>query len=183
VTSPDRLVRDKFGMIAEFATAEELLHAAERAYAEGYRALDAYSPLPVHGLAEAMGFRKTGVPRVVLIGAILGAITGYGLQYYITSLAYIHNVGGRPPHSWPAYIPVTFELAVLFASIFGVVGMLALNGLPRPYHPVFYAPSFERASIDSFFLSIDSWDPKYDRNATFEFLRDLNAKEVTEVAS
>lgn len=173
--------RETYGMLAEFASPHELLHAAEQAYAEGYRELDAYSPAPVHGLAEAMGFRKTRVPLIVLLGGIAGAISGYLLQYYMTALAYVHNVGGRPVHSWPAYIPVTFELAVLFASIAGVLGMFALNGLPRLHHPVFNAPQFERASVDGFFLSVAASDPMYERQRTLDFLRHVNALDVVEL--
>lgn len=171
-----------YGVMAEYASGKELLHAAERAYSEGYRLMDGYSPVPVHGLAEAIGFRKTGVPPVVLAGAICGALFGYGLQYYITVMAYVHNVGGRPPHSWPAYIPVTFETTVLFGSLFAVIGTLSLNRLPRPYHPVFNEPRFERASVDRFFLAIEASDPRFDLRRTMSFLRDTNPLEVMEVA-
>jgi hypothetical protein len=167
--------------MAEFATPDDLVRAAERAHEEGYRNMDAFTPMPVHGLAEALGVRSTKLPLVVLIGAIVGALGGYGLQVYITMLSYVHNVGGRPPHSWPAYIPVTFETTVLCASLSAVIGMFAMNGLPRPYHPVFNVSRFDRASHDGFFLCIEATDPVFDRDGTREFLASLDAYEVTDV--
>jgi hypothetical protein len=168
-------------MMAEFATPDELLRAAQAAYDGGYRKMDAYAPLPIHGLAEALGFRKTRLPLLVLGGGVLGAAGGYVLCYFMTAIAYLHNVGGRPVHSWPSYIPVTFETGVLMASLSAVVGMIAMNGLPRPYHPVFNAPGFERASIDRFFLCIEAEDPKFDRDRTRAFLDNLDPIETTVV--
>jgi hypothetical protein len=168
-------------MMAEFATPDELLRAAQAAYDEGYRKMDGYAPLPIHGLAEALGFRKTRLPLLVLGGGVLGAAGGYVLCYFMTAIAYLHNVGGRPVHSWPSYIPVTFETGVLMASLSAVVGMIAMNGLPRPYHPVFNAPGFERASIDRFFLCIEAEDPKFDRDRTRAFLDNLDPIETTVV--
>ena len=171
-----------YGLLAEFAAPDDVVAAAERVYAAGYRRIDAYSPLPVHGLAEAMGVTRTAVPLVVLIGAICGAVFGYGLQYYMTALSYVHNIGGRPIHSWPSFIPVTFETTVLFASLFAVVGMIAMNGLPAPYHPVFNHSRFAtEASVDRFFLCIEAHDPKFSLNETAEFLRSLEPVEVAEV--
>jgi hypothetical protein len=170
-----------YGLMAEFATPEEIVHAAENAYSSGYRKMDAYSPMPVHGLDEAIGFRKNYVPLVVLIGAILGAAAGYGLCVFMVAVPYVHNVGARPIISWPAFIPVTFETTVLFASLFAVVGMILMNGLPRPYHPVFNAPRFDRASHDRFFLCIEASDPKFHIDETRAFLQGLNPFEVTEV--
>ncbi len=128
-----------------------------------------------------LGLRRTSVPLIVLIGGLIGGLTGYFLQYYLAVIYYPINVGGRPLHSWPSFIPITFELTVLFAGLFAVVGMLALNGLPMPYHPVFNAPRFALATRDRFFLAIEATDPKFDRTATQEFLQSLAASEVSEV--
>ena len=170
-----------YGLIAEFEGPTDLLDAARRTYAEGYRRLDAYSPFPVHGLAEAIGFQRTRLPLVVLLGGIAGGLGGYVLQYWIAAIDYPLNVGGRPLHSWPAFIPVTFELTVLAAALAAVLGMLALNGLPRPYHPVFNVPAFELATRNRFFLCIEATDPKFDQVATRRFLEALKAREVFEV--
>jgi len=166
------------GAMAEFDTPEELLSASRRAYAEGYRKMDAYAPMPVDGLAEAIGFRKNYVALAVLIGGICGAAGGYSLLCWITIIAYPHNVGGRPLHSWPSYIPITFECMILLAALTALVSMLAMNGLPKPYHPVFNVPAFDRASIDKFFLCIESSDPKFRTDDTLEFLRETGAREV-----
>lgn len=167
------------GVMAEFDTPEDLLAACERAYSEGYRRMDAYAPMPVTGLAEAIGFKKNYVALAVLIGGICGVVGGYSLLFWITVIAYPHNVGGRPLHSWPSYIPITFECMILLASLTALVSMLAMNGLPKPYHPVFNVPAFDRASIDKFFLCIESSDPKFRTDDTAEFLRDTGAKEVS----
>jgi hypothetical protein len=173
--------RRLYGLMAEFATPGAILNAAEEAYAAGYRHMDAYSPMPVHGLDEAVGFRRNHVPLVVLIGALIGGAAGYGLCWFMVALPYVHNVGGRPINSWPAFIPVTFETTVLFASLFAVVGMILMNGLPRPYHPVFNVPRFDRASHDRFFLCIEAKDPKFHLEETRVFLQGLEPFEVTEV--
>ncbi|MGO9096474.1 MAG: DUF3341 domain-containing protein [Bryobacteraceae bacterium] len=170
-----------YGLLAEFEEPETLLEAARRAYEAGYRKLDAYSPFPLEGLAESIGARRTRVSLIVLMGGILGCLTGFGLQYWISVIDYPLNVGGRPYNSWPSFIPVTFELTVLFAATAAVVGMLALNGLPMPYHPVFNVPRFALASRDRFFLCIESADAKFDAAATRQFLESLHAHEVTEV--
>ena len=176
------MATDVYGLMAEFEGPEELLHAAQRAYGEGYRSMDAYSPFPVEGLADAIGFHKTAVPLVVLIGGLIGAFGGFMLQYYVAKIDYPINVGGRPLNSWPAFIPISFELTVLIASLFAFIGMLIMNGLPMPYHPVFNVPAFAAsASNDRFFLCIDAHDPKFDRDATRSFLLQLNPKEVAEV--
>jgi Protein of unknown function (DUF3341) len=172
-----------YGALAEFDTPEELIHAAELAYAEGYRKMDAYAPMPVEGLAEAIGYKKNWVSFCVLIGGICGVIGGYGLLYWITVIAYPHNVGGRPLHSWPEYIPITFETMVLLASLTALVSMLAMNGLPKPYHPVFNVAEFARASTDKFFLCIESSDPRFRTEEVLEFLRHVGGSEVTVVPS
>jgi ActD protein len=170
-----------YGVMAEFDSPADLLEAAGRAYAEGYRRLDAYSPFPVHGLAEAIGFHRTRLPLLVLCGGIVGCVGGYFLQYWISAIDYPLNIGGRPLNSWPAFIPVTFELTILLAALVAVLGMLALNGLPMPYHPVFNVPAFELASRNRFFLCIESIDPKFDRGETRRFLENLKAQAVFEV--
>lgn len=169
------------GLMAEFEQPEEVLAAVQRSYHEGYRRMDAYTPFPVEGLAEALGRRGTAVPLIVLIGGIVGGLGGYFMQWYATVISYKLNVGGRPFHSWPAYIPITFELTVLTAAICAVVGMLALNHLPEPYHAVFNAPDFERASQDRFFMCIEAADPKFDLAATRTFIQSLKPVKITEV--
>jgi hypothetical protein len=169
------------GLLAEFDAPEDLVAAAERAYTDGYRRLDAYSPFPVHGLAEATGFHTNRLPLLVLIGGIVGAGAGFLSQYWAAVIDYPLNVGGRPLNSWPAFIPITFEVTILVAALTAVLGMLALNGLPQPYHPVFNAPRFELATRDRFFLCIEATDPRFDLDATRKFLEDVGAREVTEV--
>jgi hypothetical protein len=172
-------LEDIHGAMAEFDTPEELIAACEKAYAEGFRKMDAYAPLPVEGLAEAIGFKRNKVAFCVLIGGICGAIGGFSLLEWITVIAYPHNVGGRPLNSWPAYIPITFECMILLSALTAMISMFAMNGLPKPYHPVFNIPEFERASVDKFFLCIESRDPKFDVSHTLEFLRGVGGKEVT----
>jgi len=172
---------ETYGLMAEFDDPEQLVEAARKAYDAGYRKMDGYSPIPVHGLFEAMGRKHTWMPQIVLTGGLLGCIGGYSLCYYMTVIAYAHNVGGRPVHSWPAYIPITFEWTVLLAALSAVFGMIAINGLPRPYHPVFNAPRFLRASNDGFFLCIEADDPQFDLEKTRAFLQSVSAKEVAEV--
>jgi hypothetical protein len=170
-----------YGLLAEFDAPEDLVTAAERAYADGYRRLDAYTPFPVHGLAEAVGFHTNRLPLLVLIGGILGAGAGFFSQYWAAVIDYPLNVGGRPFNSWPAFVPITFEVTILVAALTAVLGMLALNGLPQPYHPVFNAPRFALATRDRFFLCIEAADPRFDPEATRKFLEGLGAKEVTDV--
>ena len=171
------------GLMVSFEKPSDVLAAARRAYQEGYRKMDAYTPFAVEGLAEAIGFKSTRVPLIVLIGGIVGCVGGYLLQYWIQAIDYPVNVGGRPFHSAPAFIPVTFELTVLIAALSALLGMLALNGLPMPHHPVFNAPNFELASRNRFFLCIEAADPKFDREKTKAFLQSMNPLEVTEVAN
>ncbi len=170
-----------YGVMAEFRTGKELIAAARRAREEGFTRLDAYSPFPIEELPEALGLRRSPVPLIVLVGGILGCIGGFFLQYWTQVIHYPMNVGGRPYNSWPAFIVPTFECTILAAAIFGVVGMIAVNRLPQPYHPAFNWDHFLRASRDRFFLAIEADDPKFDRRATAEFLRGLDPSEVTEV--
>lgn len=170
-----------YGLMAEYNTPGALLRATERVYAEGYSRFDAYTPTPIHGLAEAMGFHRSPVALVVLIGGLAGAAGGFALCYFMTALTYVHNVGGRPIFSWPAYIPITFETGVLTAAFCAVIGMLAMNGLPRPYHPVFNAPRFALATHDRFFLCIEAKDEKFDLDRTTALLLDTGATEVAVV--
>jgi len=172
-----------YGIMAEFDHPEALLDAARRAREEGYREMDAYTPMPVEGLAEAIGFSSDWVQRLVLVAGLCGATGGFLLCWWMTVVAYPHNIAGRPLNSWPAYVPITFETMVLVACLTAVVGMLALNGLPQPYHPVFNVARFEHASRDGFFLCIEASDSLFDPAATRQFLLDLNPVEVSDVAS
>ena len=170
------------GLVAVFSNPEDLLSAAKKTYASGYRKIDAYTPIPVHHLGEAIGFHPKKLPWIVLIGGILGCVLGFFLQYYVHVIDYPLNVGGRPHFSWPSFIPVTFECTILFAGFAAVFGMLGLNGLPKPYNPIFNAPDFELASRNHFFLCIESEDPLFDEVTTEEFLHSLKPEKVSEVA-
>ena len=168
--------------MAEFDDPTSLVTATERAHHEGYRCMDAYSPFPIEELHQALGAKHTKLPLIVLIGGLIGCIGGYTLQYWSSVIAYPLNIGGKPLHSWPAFIPVTFECTILAAALSCVLGMLALNGLPMPYHPVFSVPRFALASRNRFFLCIESGDPKFDLEGTRRFLETLNPREVSTVA-
>ena len=172
-----------YGIIAEFVSAQALVDAAKHTHEAGYQKIDAYSPFPIEGLAEEIGFHHDEVPLVVLIGGIIGGCTGYLMQYWMSVIDYPLNIGGKPPHSWPAFIIITFEMTILFAGISAVFGMLALNGLPMPYHPVFNVPRFALASKDRFFLIVFSSDPKFDPKTTRAFLEGLAPRSISEVPS
>jgi len=171
-----------YGVTAEFDNPTSLVSAARAAREKGYRKLDAYSPFPIEELTDVLHLHKNKLPLIVLLGGITGGLTGYLLQYYVTVWEFPINVGGRPLHSWPAYIIITFELTILFAAISAVLGLLALCGLPMPYHPLFNVPRFATASRNRFFLCIEAEDPLFDREKTAEFLETLDPKEVSEVA-
>lgn len=170
-----------FGLMAEFEEHDSLLAAARRAYAEGYRRMDAYSPFPVEGLAEALGRGYSPIPLFALVGGIAGGLGGYFMQWYSMGRLYPLNVGGRPYNSWPSFIPIVFELTILVASVTAFLAVFVLNRLPQPHHPVFNVPEFERASIDRFFLCIEAEDPKFALKETREFLENLKAAKVAEV--
>jgi hypothetical protein len=172
-----------YGLMAEFETPEAAVTAARRVHAEGYRALDAYSPFPVDELSDAIGFKKNRVATCVLLGGLAGGIGGFMMQYFSAVIHYPLNIGGRPYFSWPVFLPVTFELTVLIAAFSAVISMLVLNGLPQPHHPVFNCERFTRASNDRFFLVVEATDPKFDRQATRRLLEGLNPTDVSEVES
>ncbi len=171
-----------YGLMAEFDTAEGLIHATEQARLAGYRAMDAYSPLPIEELSEALDLPKTRLPKAVFIGGLVGCLGGFLLETWASTIAYPMNIGGRPLFSWPQFIPVTFETTVLGAALTCFFGMWGSNKLPQPYHPVFNVPEFARASTDRFFLCIEAADPRFDREATARFLQDLHPLGVSEVA-
>ena len=173
-------MNETYGLMGEFVTHEELLRAAEKAHQHGFRNMDAYAPFPVEGLAEALG-KRTRLPLLVLIGGIIGGVGAYFMQWDANVISYPINIGGRPLNSWPAFIPITFELTVLGASLAAFIFSLGLSGLPKPYHPVFNVPGFERASQDRFFLCIEATDALFDRKSTREFLQALNPVMIAEV--
>ena len=170
-----------YGIMAEFNTPENLLKAAREAYGKGYRKMDAYTPFPVEGVSEAIGFRRTHMPFIVLAGGLIGCAGGFLLQVWAMVWSYPLNVGGRPLLSWPAFVPVTFELTILCAALAAVFGMLAANGLPMPYHPVFNVPEFATASRTQFFLVIEAQDDKFNLESTREFLKGLGPKDIYDV--
>ena len=167
--------------MAEFDNPTELVAAARRTYEAGYRRINGYSPYPIEELSEAIGFTHTSLPIIVLIGGILGGLSGFFMQYWMEVKDYPLNVGGKPYNSWPAFIPITFECTILFAAFAAVFGMLALNKLPQPYHPVFNAPNFALATRDSFFLVIEASDRKFQHDSVMEFMRGLEPKDLVDV--
>ena len=170
-----------YGLMAEFETPTELVNACKAAYAEGYREMDAYSPFPIEEASEAIGFHKSAVPLVVLTGGILGGLSGFLLQYWINVIAYPLNIGGKPFNSWPAFVVPTFEMTILFAGLCGMFGMFALNGLPRPYHPLFHVDQFSKVTRNRFFLCVEATDPKFDLTGTQQFMERLKPLSISEV--
>jgi hypothetical protein len=173
---------ERYGLLAEFEGPDDLLAAARAAHAAGYTRVEAYSPFPIEELAEMLHPRSTHVPLIVLVGGLVGGLSGYGLEYYVQVISYPIVVAGRPLNSIPSFVPVTFEMTILFAALFGFVGLLIANGLPMPYHPVFNEPRFVRASRDRFFLCVEAGDPLFDPIVTRAFLARLGAREVSDVA-
>jgi hypothetical protein len=170
-----------YGLLAEFKTPEALIEATHKTHEAGYRKMDAYTPYPIEEVGHALGARGTRLPYIVLAGGVFGAVFGFLMQYYASVIDYPLNVGGRPYFSWPSFIPGAFETTVFVAAFAAVLGMLALNGLPQPYHPVFGVPGFEAASRDRFFLQIEARDPKFDLEETRWFLESLHPERVSEI--
>jgi hypothetical protein len=176
------MIKPIYGLIAEFENPTELVNAARAAREHGYRRLDAYSPFPIEELNDALHLHHNKLPLIVLLGGIVGGTLGYLLQYYVTVVYFPINIAGRPLHSWPSYIVITFEMTILFAALSAVLGLLGLCGLPMPYHPVFNVPRFALASRNRFFLCVQARDPLFDREKTSAFLETLEPREVSEVA-
>jgi len=176
-----RYVPPLYGVMAEFENATDLVTAARRVYAVGYRRINGYSPYPIEELSEAIGFTHTSLPLIVFIGGVLGGLGGFFMQYWIEVINYPINVGGKPYNSWPAFIPITFETTVLCAAFAAVLGMLVLNKLPQPYHPVFNVPNFALATRDRFFLAVEANDPKFNHDEVVALLKSLDALEVNDV--
>jgi len=170
-----------YGVMAEFENPSDLVSAARRTYEAGYRRINGYSPYPIEELSEAIGFRHTILPVIVFIGGVLGGLGGFLMQYWMEVIDYPLNVGGKPFNSWPAFIPITFECTVLLAAFSAVFGMLALNKLPQPYHPVFNAPNFALATRDRFFLVIEASDRKFEHDQVVSFLQGLEPKDLIDV--
>lgn len=170
-----------YGLMAEFSSAEALVDAIRAARKDGYRKMDAYSPLPVEEIHEALELPQTRLPRIVLTGGLIGCAVGFLLQCWVSMDAYPLNIGGKPLFSWPSFIPVAFECTIIGSAYSAVFAMLALNQLPMPYHPVFNAPNFDNASRDKFFLCIEAADSRFDRERTKQFLKSLQAQSVEEV--
>jgi hypothetical protein len=176
------MIKPIYGIIAEFENPTALVNAARAAREQGYRKLDAYSPFPIEELNDALHLHGNKLPLIVLLGGLVGGSLGYLLQYYVTVVYFPINIAGRPLHSWPSYIIITFEMTILFAALSAVLGLLGLCGLPMPYHPVFNVPRFALASRNRFFLCIQARDPLFDRAKTSAFLETLEPREVSEVA-
>ncbi len=176
------MIKPIYGIIAEFENPTALVNAARAAREQGYRKLDAYSPFPIEELNDALHLHGNKLPLIVLLGGLVGGSLGYLLQYYVTVVYFPINIAGRPLHSWPSYIIITFEMTILFAALSAVLGLRGLCGLPMPYHPVFNVPRFALASRNRFFLCIQARDPMFDRAKTSAFLETLEPREVSEVA-
>ena len=180
MSAPHKHAHRCFGVLAEYPSGEALLAAIEHGKRAGFTRMEAYTPLPMHEVSHALG-HENDLPKYVLAGGIVGGVTGFGMQYFAAVIHYPINVGGKPLNSWPAFIPVTFELTILFAALTAVLGMLALNGLPRPHHPVFSVPGFELASRDRFFLLVPHYDPRFSADGALASLRATGALSVHEV--
>ena len=172
---------ETYGLMAEFPTPDALIAAAHQVHKAGYQKVDAYTPYPIEAVSEALDLPRSKVPLLVLVGGLLGGLGGYMLQYWSQVIRYPMNIGGRPVHSWPSFIVPTFECTILGAALTAVIGMILLNGLPLPYHPVFNVPRFALASRDRYFLVIEAADPKFHADATRRFLAGLNASEVSDI--
>ena len=170
-----------YGLLAEFDTATAIVAAARQARDAGYVKVDAFTPFPIHELNEALRLPRTKLPWIVLGGGLVGMLGGFALQYWASAIVYPMNVGGRPYASWPAFVVPAFETTILLASITAVVAMIALNGLPRPHHPLFNVPTFSNASADRFFLCVEAVDPKFEMGATRAFLQGLKPLGVSDV--
>ncbi len=170
-----------YGITGQFDSEENLVAAARRMIAEGFRQIDAFSPYPIEGLASIIRRERSLAPLLILMGGLTGAVAGYGMQLYAMGYYYPLNVGGRPLNSWPLFVPIAFELTVLFSAFAGVIGMLVLNRLPRIYHPLFSVPGFDRVSSDQFFLCIEATDPSFDERRVRELLQSLHSTAITEV--
>lgn len=170
-----------YGVVAEFSEAHDVLNAANKAREAGYTIMEAYSPVPVHGLDEALGRQRSKLPWIVFAAGTAGCLGGFFMQYWMAVVDYPWNVGGRPPLSWPAFIPVTFELTILSSAIAAVFGMFGLNGLPRPHHPIFNTPNFDRSTTDHYFICIEAEDPEFDEDKVTAFLNDLNPEAVNTI--
>jgi hypothetical protein len=185
-TNEDRSMNNEtkstlYGVIAEFETPEALIAASRLVREAGYKKVDAFTPFPVEELSEAIGIPKSKVPMIMLIGGICGGTFAFSMQWFAFAWSYVINIAGRPSLTWPMYIPITFEGTILICALSGIAAMIIINKLPSPYHPVFNAPNFERASTDRFFLCVQADDPKFDRDATMRFMENLGANQVSEV--
>lgn len=170
-----------YGLVASFETADQLVAATKAAKAAGYSHLDTHTPYPVGETADALGFPKSEMGVVMFLGGLTGACGGFFMQYWTNAYGYPLIVGGRPYLSWPSFIPITFEMMVLTASLSGLFGLMALCGLPRLNHPLFSSKVFDRATRDRFILSVEATDPKFDLAGTTAFLNSLHPDAVEEV--
>ena len=174
-------VNPTYGVMAEFDSAQAIVDAARRTVAQGFTKVEAYTPVPIEELNDVIHKKRTMLPTISLLGGLAGMATGFALQYWAAAIEYPMNVGGRPHASWTAFVVPSYELTILFSALATTIGMIALNGLPQPYHPVFNAPRFSLASSDKFFLVIETIDAKYDADRTPRFLHELGAKGVYDV--
>jgi hypothetical protein len=176
------VIEGTYGLLAEFDTPTQLVRAAEGAYAAGWRRMDCYTPYPVEEASEAIGFHKNEVSLVCLLGGLMGLLAMFSLETWISVWAYPLNIGGRPYYSWPAFVVPAYEWTILYAGLSAAFGMLALNGLPTPYHPLFNAPNFRNgATTDKFFLCLESTDPKFEVGEARAFLEGFTPVSVVEV--